>query len=328
MPAKSELNLSIFIRLFFALFLIIGLITFFSISSTNSTNRLAHTLTVKNNIHNLLEAIQNAETGQRGYIITGDASYLEPYSKAKENYLQISNQVKTSIEEHDDQLSRLNDIDKLAKFKFDKMETSISFIQKGQQEKAVKLVKNDVGKVYMDQIRELVQEMIDVEDQLYIKYQKTFRFWKYGIFLLIGISVIVICLSLYNLYRKVRPLFKDLHKTQSSLTNANANLSETLATLKKTHHEKENETVKKEEVIKQNEKLIRELKVKQMYLDRLSDIAGHDIQSSLYTILSNLEGMEQNGAVEPSVIQANIDLIKELINKTNVLTEKFEQHNT
>ena len=37
-------------------------------------------------IEQLLRDLLNAETGQRGYLLTGDLAYLEPYYQARGNY--------------------------------------------------------------------------------------------------------------------------------------------------------------------------------------------------------------------------------------------------
>jgi len=42
---------------------------------------VVHTYQVINAIDGLLIRLEDAETGQRGYIITGDASYLAPYER-------------------------------------------------------------------------------------------------------------------------------------------------------------------------------------------------------------------------------------------------------
>jgi CHASE3 domain sensor protein len=48
----------------------------------NSTERLSHTQNVIEHLEKLISTIKDAETGQRGYIITGNKAYLEPYKVA------------------------------------------------------------------------------------------------------------------------------------------------------------------------------------------------------------------------------------------------------
>jgi CHASE3 domain sensor protein len=58
----------------------IGVVAYRSISSLTSTSHLvAHTQQVLEHIAEVLSLMKDAETGQRGYIITADEAYLEPY---------------------------------------------------------------------------------------------------------------------------------------------------------------------------------------------------------------------------------------------------------
>ena len=49
----------------------------------SSATWVAHTLQVENQLGALLSAVQDVETGQRGYLLTNDKAYLLPYETAK-----------------------------------------------------------------------------------------------------------------------------------------------------------------------------------------------------------------------------------------------------
>ncbi|MGF1615788.1 MAG: CHASE3 domain-containing protein [Gammaproteobacteria bacterium] len=66
-----------------ALLVAIGIISYRNMSALVQTVHWeVHTHEVLNQLDDLLLQIQNAETGQRGYIITGEQRYLEPYDTA------------------------------------------------------------------------------------------------------------------------------------------------------------------------------------------------------------------------------------------------------
>jgi CHASE3 domain sensor protein len=46
------------------------------------TRRARHTLAVRNQTETVLSLVKDAETGQRGYVITGDPTYLAPFAQA------------------------------------------------------------------------------------------------------------------------------------------------------------------------------------------------------------------------------------------------------
>src|SRR5687768_16601926 len=62
------------------------IITFFRHTSLQSSDAsaelVAHTMEVIEQTQGLLSSVKDAETGQRGFLITGDEGYLEPYSAA------------------------------------------------------------------------------------------------------------------------------------------------------------------------------------------------------------------------------------------------------
>src|SRR5712691_6864180 len=63
-----------------AILVTIGSVTYLSISKlTDTSERVAHTHKVLENLAGLIQALSDAETGQRGFIITGEEPYLEPY---------------------------------------------------------------------------------------------------------------------------------------------------------------------------------------------------------------------------------------------------------
>jgi hypothetical protein len=67
----------------FVLLAAIGAMAYRSIDALSQTSySVAHTHVVLERIASLLSLLADAETGQRGYIISGDESFLEPYQAA------------------------------------------------------------------------------------------------------------------------------------------------------------------------------------------------------------------------------------------------------
>src|SRR5436853_453503 len=64
---------------------------------------VAHTYTVKAALDEMLSTMVDAETGQRGFIITGTAAYLDPYERAVGAISPAIARVRTLIVEPDQQ---------------------------------------------------------------------------------------------------------------------------------------------------------------------------------------------------------------------------------
>ena len=65
------------------IFVIVGAVAYRSVvRQTDTANAVTHTYAVENELTQLLSSLQDAETGQRGYLISGSDSYLAPYTAA------------------------------------------------------------------------------------------------------------------------------------------------------------------------------------------------------------------------------------------------------
>src|SRR5207249_406679 len=66
-----------------AILLVVGVVSYRNTRKLiRDSNAAAHSHDVQDELGNTLSTVVEAETGQRGYIITGDEEYLEPYAKA------------------------------------------------------------------------------------------------------------------------------------------------------------------------------------------------------------------------------------------------------
>jgi CHASE3 domain sensor protein len=63
---------------------LIAIFSYRSLEARSATaERVVHTFSVVEQLETLLSTLKDAETGQRGFLLTGVESYLKPYEKAK-----------------------------------------------------------------------------------------------------------------------------------------------------------------------------------------------------------------------------------------------------
>src|SRR5579864_5151575 len=100
------------------------------------------------------------ETGQRGYLLTGDPSYLQPYIDARgrigTDFAGLRAELVNRAESERSQESQL---ESLATSKQVEMERSISLRQKGYRHRAFMLVDSNEGMEYMDRARGLASSL-------------------------------------------------------------------------------------------------------------------------------------------------------------------------
>jgi CHASE3 domain sensor protein len=103
--------------------------------------------------------LKDAETGQRGYLYTGEARYLEPYNNAVSEIAAHVDRLAELTADNPRQQSRLPRLRGLVKEKLDELSQTVTLYGENQKAEARGLVLTDRGKAIMDQIRSLTAEM-------------------------------------------------------------------------------------------------------------------------------------------------------------------------
>ena len=128
-------------------------------------DRRAHTTKVLETLQHALDAMVDQETGVRGYLITGDEEFLEPYHRGGNAYTAAMERIKTLTADNPAQQSRLDELNELAKdWRSEVAEREIALMAKPEtREDARALETLTVGKAAMDLIRVKVLEIDGVE---------------------------------------------------------------------------------------------------------------------------------------------------------------------
>ncbi len=144
--------------------------------SRDSTNKLIvsaewvrHTHQVLASLDQFLSALKDAETGQRGYLITGEMRYLEPYQNARYVADQKLKQVRELTVDNPNQQQRLIALEPLVAGKFAELQETIDLRREKGFAPAAQVVLTDKGKNAMDSIRKLVSDMETEETSLLAK---------------------------------------------------------------------------------------------------------------------------------------------------------------
>jgi signal transduction histidine kinase len=116
-------------------------------------------------LNQLLQTILDAETGQRGYLLTGEPSYRVPYDLAiKQIDGQLEN-LRALYTEHPAQLQRLTSLATHVARKVAEMEMSVRLRQNGSEDAWKFVLTTDVGREEMDAIRAQAGELIGVSNK-------------------------------------------------------------------------------------------------------------------------------------------------------------------
>jgi signal transduction histidine kinase/CHASE3 domain sensor protein/DNA-binding NarL/FixJ family response regulator len=125
-----------------------------------------HTNDVEDHLHRFLSAMKDAETGQRGYLLTGVEAYLDPYYIALGAQAAELATLRRMTSGDAVEQRRLDIIEPLVKAKLDELEHTIALRRGGDIPGAVAIVQSDRGKATMDRLRDTIDAMLASEQAL------------------------------------------------------------------------------------------------------------------------------------------------------------------
>ncbi len=115
----------------------------------------------RNAVNRLLQSMLDAETGQRGYLLTGNETYLEPYDKAVVTVQANLDELRNRYLKSPDDLQQFANLSREVSRKLAEMELSLRLRRQGNEDAWKLILHTDVGKEHMQSIRKQAHALID-----------------------------------------------------------------------------------------------------------------------------------------------------------------------
>jgi len=182
-----------------SLIVIVSLSGYYSAFRLRDTNRKElYAKKVLTKLEEVLAEITDAETGQRGYLLTGEQRYLERYKKAIDKVEDDIKQLQALTADKPYHQKKLDLVVPLINAKFAELEQTINLRNEQGLNAALAIVKTNEGKLIMDQIREVFSQMKAEEERLLqarsqhtqVTVQSTILIFSIGLILDLGILVL------------------------------------------------------------------------------------------------------------------------------------------
>lgn len=126
--------------------------------------RVAHTRAVQMEFAALLSDMKDAETGHRGFLLTGDATYLDPFLLAETSHPARLERLAALTADTAEHRERLNGLGEAIRAKFQEMKRTILVRERSGLEVVARAITDGRGKVLMDRIRGLSAEALEAEE--------------------------------------------------------------------------------------------------------------------------------------------------------------------
>ena len=132
-----------------------------------SRSLVRHTLEVIRQAEELAGHLSDVETGQRGFLLTNEERYLEPYKAGRAGIARDTSMLRALTNDNESQRRRLDALSLMIGSKFAELDRTIALQRAGQVSDALATVRTDSGKLAMDSIRRVMAAISDEERRLY-----------------------------------------------------------------------------------------------------------------------------------------------------------------
>lgn len=147
-------------------------IVFVGFRSTNglveNNGLVGHSYEVETRLMDLRADLKDAETGQRGFIITGNEDYLAPYRSALDDIPIQMQAVRKLTADNPEQQQRLDDLQPVIDAKLAELKQTIDLRRDSGFDAAYKVVSTNAGQQEMLKIRSIVADAIGAEEKLLV----------------------------------------------------------------------------------------------------------------------------------------------------------------
>ena len=219
------LNRSLFITAVLAALMLVA--TFYLGARNKSDDAwVVRSLSVRDQLTGVLSLVQSAETGQRGFLLTGRDDYLKPYAMAVERLPSGLDQLAAMIADNPAQVSAAGKLRQLVNAKLDELRTTLDAYKAGNSAGALAIVNTDNGFRLMAEIRSQITAMQDTENGLLASRQVGAE--RSGLLLQAGVAVAFLLIALLGVLiaRFVRQSFGELAAGRDRLAISNQRLQE------------------------------------------------------------------------------------------------------
>lgn len=117
--------------------------------------------------------MRDAETGQRGFLLTLNESYLKPFHDGIENAVSVFENLKSLTQDNVVQQTRLVHVYGFMNQKISELEKTVQLAKQDKFTEAMTIVKRGEGKNVMDNLRGQIREFISEEERL-LKLRKVY----------------------------------------------------------------------------------------------------------------------------------------------------------
>jgi CHASE3 domain sensor protein len=141
----------------------------------NSCQWVSHTLEVESHLARLQSLLTQAESAQRGFLLTQQADFQQPFRSAVESAGKEQTDLRSLTRDNASQQKRLAELQDMITRKVDEQTQTLALAQTGQPDAARNLIHSDAGERLSQQIRQVIGDAMAEERRLLDQRQEAMR---------------------------------------------------------------------------------------------------------------------------------------------------------
>ncbi|GEL42827.1 MULTISPECIES: CHASE3 domain-containing protein [Methylobacteriaceae] len=146
---------------------LVGAVTWERLNASREARQWSqHSYRVLGTLKDLAIALRDAETGQRGYVLTGKNEYLAPYDAARDRIGVLQGEMQKLTADNPVQQQRLRELAPVIQHKLEELAQTVQARRDSGLDTALRIVNSDAGRSYMRDAETSLTRMLEDEETL------------------------------------------------------------------------------------------------------------------------------------------------------------------
>ncbi len=273
------------------------------VAAVDVRKKLDNALLLERDLGQLYATLQDAESSQRGYLLTREESYLIPYQYALDTVYPILVRIGGEVRKDTLQQLRLQHVHRLTDEKFREINKTLTFDARRDSTGLQDLLGSNLGQDLMDEIRGTIDLLRQGELTDMVRHQQQVARLTNLTTILRLIGVLGLGGAFFYIFTQLRPLFSDILQAVA---------------------DRDLEIEERKRIGVVNNALITDLNTKNRELDQFAYIASHDLREPLRTVKNFVELLfEDHGQQLDEEGREHLRFIKRATSRMTVLIDSL-----
>ncbi len=277
------------------------------------------------NTQALLTAVVDAETGQRGYLLTGDDRYLEPYDAAVTRVSSLLVAVENDLGDR----AMREQLHSVVDAKLQELAEIVMLTQSGDTRAAIAVMQTDRGAVLMDRIRTILADIetrADAERRQAVERRELFtrsgQVGTIGALLALSLLLMVVWFAIRRDFETSAVQQELIQRQAGELAAKSQGLERALATVEEHNVALAHANRDLEVAARDKQRAMADLERRNEDLDQFAYVTSHDLKAPLRAIGNLATWIEEDMPPTTSAeVRENLTLLRQRVTRMETLIE-------